>query len=506
MKLTLTRRRLHTVKHALRTVLVITGTYLLFSCKVGGMPAETKPAATVTATAKVSMSLSLATIQPVQCSQATLAAGWYHTVGLKTDGTVTATGNNNNGQLAVTPWAGIQAVAAGNLHTAGLKTDGTVTAVGDNTNGQLNVSSWSNIKAVAAGNMHTVGLKDDGTVVATGSNTNGQLNVSSWSNIKAVAAGNMHTVGLKDDGTVVATGSNTNGQLNVSSWTNIKAIAAGNVQTFGLKDDGTVVAVGYNGSGQLNVTAWTNITAIAAGVFHSVGLRDDGTVVAAGSNSYGQMNVSSWTNIMPVCSPMSQDVTPPDTTSMVTGTLGNNGWYVSDVQITLTATDNDGGSGVKEIHYTVDGIETVVPGSLTSLSIVSDGTHTVSWYAIDNAGNAEAPEEITINIDRLAPTITGLNTSSAILWPPNHKMVNVAISGSVVDAGSGIASAIITVTDEYGIFNRTVSGFGSVVALEAWRKGDDMDGRVYTITVVVTDDAGNQSMGTTTVVVPHDMR
>jgi hypothetical protein len=191
---------------------------------------------------------------------------------------------------------------------------------------------------------------------------------------------------------------------------------------------------------------------------------------------------------------------------MMTGTLGKNGWYVSDVQMTLTATDNEGGSGVKEIHYTVDGTETVVQGSSASHSIVSDGTHTVTFYAIDNAGNEETPpQELIINIDKTSPSI---QLTKAILWPPNHKMVNVFIGGSVSDGefGSEIASTIITVTDEYGICNRTVTDFGSAIPLEAWRESTDMDGRSYTITVVTTDEAGNQSTGTTTVLVPHDMR
>ena len=71
----------------------------------------------------------------------------------------------------------------------GLKSDGTVVAVGDNSYGQLNVGSWSDIVQVAAGGSHTVGLKSDGTVVAVGDNDYGQLDVGSWSDIVQVAAG-----------------------------------------------------------------------------------------------------------------------------------------------------------------------------------------------------------------------------------------------------------------------------------------------------------------------------
>jgi hypothetical protein len=382
-------------------------------------------------------------------------------------------------------------------------------AVGYNGQGQLNVSSWTNIKAIAADVYHTVGLKEDGTVVAVGYGVNGQLNVSSWTNIKAIAAGMYYTVGLKEDGTAVSVGSNGYGQLNVTAWTDVKAIATGAYHTVGLKEDGTVAVAGYNGDGQLNVSTWTNIKAIAADMYHTLGLKEDGTVVAAGSNSYGQLDVSSlFTNIMPICGPaiaVVLDAASPVTTATVTGTPGNNGWYVSDVQVILIAADSEGGSGVKEIHYIVDGIETVVQGSSVSLLIEGDGTHTVTWYAIDNEGNMEPPQEVSINIDKTAPSIVSLATDQAILWPPNHKMMNVWIGGSVEDGGSGIDSTVITVTDEYGIYNMTVPEFGSAVQLESWRAGTDKDGRVYTIIAVTTDKAGNQSTGTTIVVVPHDV-
>jgi hypothetical protein len=494
MKLFLARRKLRMVKHVILAVLVMSSASLLFFSCGGGNP-EVKPA--VQAVSAKSLS------QAVQCSDvSTIAAGAYHTVGLKEDGTAVAVGYNGDGELDVSSWTNIKAVTAGAYHTVGLKEDGTVVAVGDNSDGELNVSSWTNIKAMAAGWGHTVGLKEDGTVMAVGYNDYGQLNVSSWTSIKAITAGVYHTVGLKEDGTVVAVGNNDYNQLNVSTWTNIKAIAAGWGHTVGLKEDGTVVAVGYNRYGQLNVSSWTSMNVIAAGAYHTVGLKDDGTIVAVGNNDYNQLNVSPWTNIMPVCG---QDVTPPITTALTISSLGNNGWYVSDVQMTLTAADTIGGSGVKEIHYTIDGTETVVQGSSASLLITADGNHAVTYYAIDNAGNVETPPHlVSINIDKTPPSAPSLSASPSILCPTNHKMENILIGGSFTDSGSGIASSIISVTDEYGVYNMTVPGFGSVIQLESWRKDTDMDGRLYTITAVITDKAGNQSTATTTVVVPHD--
>jgi len=230
----------------------------------------------------------------------TISAGTNHTVGLKADGTVVATGNNNHGRCNVNDWNDIVAISAKYNHTVGLKSNGTVVAVGANEYGRCNVSEWSNIVAISAGWHHTVGLSNNGTVVAVGENNNGQCDVSDWTDIVAISAGHSHTVGLKADGTVVAAGENRFDQCNVSGWTDIVAICAGESHTVGLKADGTVVAVGYDSFGQCGVSKWTNIVSISAGSSHTVGLKADGTVVAVGSNNNRKTYVSPWTDIVAI--------------------------------------------------------------------------------------------------------------------------------------------------------------------------------------------------------------
>ncbi len=274
------------------------------------------------------------------------------------------------------------------------------------------------------------------------------------------------------------------------------------------------------------------------------------------------------------------DTVPPKTTPSLIGTPGDNGWYKSDVTVILTAADAT--SGVKEIHYILDGAETIISGSTAGFKISADGTYSLSFWAMDNANNPETAHPATINIDKTPPAITATATpaanatgwnntgvtvsftcgdapsciatcpapitvaaeglgqvisgtavdkagnsanvsvtlnidktapvvqvwpSTTILWPPNHKIVPVTINGSATDATSTIASVVITVTDKYGVYNQTItSSFGSIINIEAWREGTDKDGRVYTITVVAADRAGNQSTATTMVTVPHDMR
>jgi hypothetical protein len=277
--------------------------------------------------------LSVALIIMVLNLSCTLAAGGYHTVGIRPDGTVVATGNNDEGQCNVGSWRDIGMVAAGLWHTVGLTSANTVVATGNNDYGQCNVGTWTDIGMVAAGDWHTVGLSNDGTVEATGRNEDGQCDVGTWTNIQQVAAGGYHTVGLTsqggiklvgnddyhqvavqwgagvpsmvaagqyhtvalyEDGRVAAVGKNDEGQCNTDSWTNIQQIAAGRAHTVGLREDGTVVATGRNDEGQCDVGTWTNVVMVLAGGYHTVGLKDCGTVLATGSNDDGQCDVGGW--------------------------------------------------------------------------------------------------------------------------------------------------------------------------------------------------------------------
>ena len=240
-----------------------------------------------------------------------VAAGGNYTVGLKADGTVVVVGKYSifNEQKKVeyfdfdfNEWRDFVAVTADYSYTVGLKADGTVVAVGDNKFGQCNTGSWRDIIAVAAGGFHTVGLKADGTVVTVGDNKFGQCNTGSWRDIVAIATSGSLTVGLKADGTVVTVGDNKFDQCNTGSWRDIVAIAASSsgLTVVGLKADGTVVAVGNNDYGQCNTGSWRDIVAIAPSRSRTVGLKSDGTVVAVGNNEYGQCNTGSWRNIGPV--------------------------------------------------------------------------------------------------------------------------------------------------------------------------------------------------------------
>jgi hypothetical protein len=132
------------------------------------------------------------------------------------------------------------------------------------------------------------------------------------------------------------------------------------------------------------------------------------------------------------------DMTTP-VTSMgeIAGETFNHEWYKSAL-VTLTATDNQNGSGVREIHYILDGTETVVAGNTATFTVTAEGLHDVIYFAKDNAGLAEAPHTVTLRIDTTPPVIamTGVHDGDT------YDLGSVPVPGFVpTDALSGVALA-----------------------------------------------------------------
>src|SRR5207237_2197275 len=99
------------------------------------------------------------------------------------------------------------------------------------------------------------------------------------------------------------------------------------------------------------------------------------------------------------------DTTPPTTSATRAPAPNANGWNNSDVTVTLDATDNASGAGVKEIRYVLSGAETkndAVTGHAVSLTLSREGETTVTYFAVDNAGNVEPSRSFTVKIDKTA--------------------------------------------------------------------------------------------------------
>jgi len=93
---------------------------------------------------------------------------------------------------------GVQAIGAGDYHSLAVRTNGTVVAWGDNSEGQCQPpANLTNAVAVAGGGAHSLAIKADSSMAGWGNNWNAQCNFpTNLFNIAAVAAGEAHSVVL----------------------------------------------------------------------------------------------------------------------------------------------------------------------------------------------------------------------------------------------------------------------------------------------------------------------
>jgi alpha-tubulin suppressor-like RCC1 family protein len=286
-----------------------------------------------------------------------IAAGYRHSLLLKSDGSLWATGWNNHGQLGdgtttdkhvptLILASNVTAIAAGPQSASSLflTSDGSLWGMGLNNYGQLGngtpVDSHSpylitnNVKAIAAGYGHNLFLKSDGTLWGMGLNSHGQLGDGTTSNrlfpemitnnVTAIAAGGYHSLFIKGDGSLWGVGRNDYGQLGNGTYyttnrpvqivlSNVMATAGGNYFTLFLKSDGSMWGMGFNYFGELGLGTYSRnppygpdipvmivssgATSIAAGYAHSLFLRNDGSLWAMGSNPYGQLGDGTTTDV-----------------------------------------------------------------------------------------------------------------------------------------------------------------------------------------------------------------
>lgn len=126
---------------------------------------------------------------------------------------------NDKGQCNVSEWTDIVEIAAGPYYTLGLKSDGTVVATGENLNTACNVYGWSDIVSIATNGVYTIGLKSDGTVVST-DNFGHDNNTQNWTDIVGVYSYCNKFIGVKSDGILVSSYEKSNNS-STSSYSDI---------------------------------------------------------------------------------------------------------------------------------------------------------------------------------------------------------------------------------------------------------------------------------------------
>jgi alpha-tubulin suppressor-like RCC1 family protein len=307
---------------------------------------------------------------PVQIGALTtwsqIATGGQYSMATKIDGTLWTWGYNQFGQLgngepvgtypsgrvsspvqvgALTTWLSI---AAGYSHSLAIKTDGTLWSWGGNYGtgmGQLGLgdtafrsspvqigalTTWSKI---AGGSLHTIAVKTDGTMWAWGSGGSGRLglgNTTDYSSPKQIgalttwskiAAASSTSAAIKTDGTLWSWGYNYYGNVGdgttiyrsspvqIGALTTWSSIDGGDGYTLAIKTDGTLWSWGYNTtygnlgdgttiskSSPVQVGALTNWSMVSAGNLTSAAIKTDGTLWTWGANGSGSLGLGNTTH------------------------------------------------------------------------------------------------------------------------------------------------------------------------------------------------------------------
>src|SRR5271165_576227 len=428
---------------------------------------------------------------------ATVSAGAQHSLILKDDGTVWASGDNSAGEL-------------GNGTTTSSSTPVQVLA-------PLGQSGFlQNIIAVAADANESFAVDNQGNVWAWGANTNGQLGVgntvneslptrvSGVSGAVAVTTGQSHTIVLRNDGTVWGWGANTSGQIGngaLTAWETIPvqvmagptqpmrglvAIVAGANHTVAIDNNGNVWAWGANTSGQLgngdtSGTAQTypvqayiaSVVTIAAGTSNSYALQGNGNVWAWGDNSVGELGNGTTSTAV--------SATPTEITtlgSMVS--LGN--------QLAVDASDNvwawgDDTSG--RLGFGAQGNDATLPlevsfysGAAAALADTAGNNQTVDLGAfsapltvtVTNGGNPVANAVVDFTIIQ-GGGLLALSAGSTQFSGIEQVVTNASGQATIYfqEASSGSGNSQITATSDDGQSQFTVINGGiGVPALPGW--------------------------------------
>lgn len=192
------------------------------------------------------------------------------------------------------------------------------------------------------------------------------------------------------------------------------------------------------------------------------------------------------------------DNDPPITSCTLSGNMGQNDWYISFVEATLTATDEDG-SGVDHIYYTVNG-----EGQNTytaPFSIDEGGWYTVEYWSVDRLENTEnhKDEQFKIDLDDPGIEITQPETgiywrgkkiwpifeSTLLTWSKSFVIRDIEIIVNANDSTSGVNRV------EFYIDDDLEASDSSVPYSWKWTKLNLFSSHI--IKTVVYDDAGNSA-------------
>ncbi len=424
-------------------------------------------------------------------------AGEEFTLALKNDGTVWAWGDNGSGQLGcgacgsfrtvpsqvIDPGdssgylTSVIAVAAGAYHSLALKGDGTVWAWGNNSEGQLGVGQPPFFSGVP-------------------------IAVHSLADIASVSAGlGWHSLALKNDGTVWAWGDNTSGQLGDGTFARkvlpVQLNALKGALALGIGSFHSLATAGeFDGDGIED--AVDGVFVAGSHVDQSTSASNDFTDQHLGGTSYGTIVARSELEVSVIESPQ-----PLGGVLRAAGEGGGIATVNAcglDVQLTDGDTARVTCSslmlevlfGSIEVH-TSTGIKVTAPGRSTAIiSEIASGR-----FQIENAPWSEA--SIGVEVDG---QVNDLAPAESMMVPPNQPPIadagpdqTIILGESANFDGSGSSDPDGTIAAYSWSFGDGSSGTGARVIHSYAAAGR------FTVTLTVTDDFGDSASDATVVTV-----
>ncbi len=227
----------------------------------------------------------------------------------------------------------------------------------------------------------------------------------------------------------------------------------------------------YNSSVILSASAVDSISGIASLTVTVDGVNSatNTTITGDGTHTVVITALDNAGNTAQSTQTIKIDTITPSIGQTLSGTMGNNNYYVSALQV--TANGSDATSGIASMEVRVDnGTWLIVNGAVT----LADGHHTWQFRATDHAGNITTTPQQEAYIDATTPVISTsiTGTTGSNNWYRSD--VNISVSSS--DAGSGMKTLEVLIDNGSWINYTTPISFSS---------------GVHTYQLRATDNAGN---------------
>lgn len=174
------------------------------------------------------------------------------------------------------------------------------------------------------------------------------------------------------------------------------------------------------------------------------------------------------------------------------------------------------GAGVAAFSYTgtTPGTDTIEATFVDALGRTQRSNRVEkTWVAVEICGNGidDDGDGLIDEGCNTAPDCSGAAASQRAIWPPNHKMVPVSITGVSDPDGDPLTVTIDSIhqdepTNTAGDGNTEVdgSGIGTSTAMVRAERSATGDGRVYHIGFTADDGNGGTCTAVALVAVPHD--